>query len=154
MTRTILPFVLIIALLIAGCASASTNTPAATPTLPAIGDEWTIKMTHSGGIMGLMRSIEVSSDGSYTVMDERNGKTVSGDLSANELAEFTGILNGMDFSAVGAPEGFCADCFIYDIEIQSNEGKFMFRLNDLNLAESGMEDFVSSLRKLMDSALN
>ena len=153
MTRTILPFVLIIALLIAGCSSASTNTPAATPTLPAIGDEWTIKMTHSGGIMGLMRSIEVSSDGSYTVMDERNGKTVSGDLSANELAEFTGILNGMDFSAVGAPEGFCADCFIYDIEIQSNEEKFMFRLNDLNLAESGMEDFVSSLRKIMDSAL-
>lgn len=155
MRKTLFPFTLFITLMIAGCATSSPmTTPAATPTLPAMPDEWTIKMTHSGGIMGLMRSIEVSSDGSYTVMDERNGKTVSGDLSANELAEFTGILNGMDFSAVGAPEGFCADCFIYDIEIQSNEEKFMFRLNDLNLAESGMEDFVSSLRKIMDSALN
>ncbi len=44
MLRIVSPLVLMIALLVAGCASfAPTNAPAATPTLPAIADEWTCK---------------------------------------------------------------------------------------------------------------
>ncbi len=154
MTRTILPFVLIIALLIAGCASASTNTPAATPTLPAIGDEWTIKMTHSGGIMGLMRTIEVSSDGSYIVNDERTKKNITGMLDNGELQSLSSTVTSTKLVNLDMPEGsVCADCFIYDIEILSGGEKFVAQLNDFSLPDSGMEDLVTSLRTLMDSAL-
>lgn len=152
--RTILPFVLIIALLIAGCASASTNTPAATPTLPTIADEWTIKMTHSGGIMGLMRSIEVSSDGSYTVNDERAKKKITSMLTNDELQSLSSTVTSAKLINLDTTEGsVCADCFIYDIEILSGGEKFVVQLNDISLPDSGMEDLVTSLRTLMDSAL-
>ena len=154
MKRTILPFVLIIALLITGCAPASTNTPAATPTLPTISDEWTIKMTHSGGIMGLMRSIEVSSDGSYTVNDERAKKKITGMLTNDELQSLSSTITSAKLVNLDTTEGsVCADCFIYDIEILSGGEKFVAQLNDISLPDSGMEDLVTSLRTLMDSAL-
>ena len=37
--------------------------------------------------MGLSRSIEISSDGKFTVVDERANKTITGELSADELSK-------------------------------------------------------------------
>ena len=97
MPRTIFLYVLLMTLLITGCGPASMPGPLNTPTTEpsASGGDWTIKMTQSGGIMGLSRSIEVSSDGNYTVVDERTNKTVTGELTANELSELNEI--GHDF---------------------------------------------------------
>ena len=154
MLRTLFPFGLIIALLVAGCASSSpTNAPAATPTLPAIADEWTVKMTHSGGIMGLMRSIEVSSDGSYTVTDERTNKSISVKLSEDEIATLTKIVSSAENIPSEKPSGGCADCFVYEIEILTSGKNLATRLDDISLPASGMEDLVKSLRELIDSAL-
>ncbi len=154
MLRTLFPFGLIIALLVAGCASfAPANAPAATPTLPTIADEWKVKMTHSGGIMGLMRSIEVSSDGSYTITDERANKKVSGMLTKEEMTKLTKLISNTEFIANEKPSGSCADCFIYDLEVQNSGGKFIIQLDDISLPDSGMEDLVTSLRALMDSEL-
>lgn len=163
MLRIVFLSMLVSAFLVAGCASSpavtEANTPAPapvllpTPTLP-VADEWTIKMTHSGGIMGLMRSLEVSSDGKYTVVDERANKTVSGKLSFNELAtlsEMISILDGADVKQPGP--GNCADCFIYDLEIHSGEKNIVVQLDDISLPESGMIDLVSFLRGITDSAL-
>jgi len=70
MPRTVFMYVLLVSLLIASCGQSTALEPLNTPTteapastLPAPGSEWTINMNHSGGIMGLMRSIEISSDG-------------------------------------------------------------------------------------------
>ena len=147
-------FILVFALLVVGCgATPPTTAPAATPTLPTVVEQWTLKMTHSGGIMGLMRSIEVSSDGIYTVTDERTNKTASGELSKDEIAAMTKMVADAQNITGEKPEMTCADCFIYDIEIQSNGKKFAVQLNDISLPESGMKDLVTSLRELMDSAL-
>ncbi|MBI5823655.1 MAG: hypothetical protein HZB18_06475 [Chloroflexi bacterium] len=163
MLRTVFLSILISAFLVAGCASspevtdASTPAPTAvllsTPTLPVV-DEWTIKMTHSGGIMGLMRSLEVSSDGKYSAVDERANKTVSGELSFNELAtlnEMISILDGADVKQPGP--GNCADCFIYDLEIHSGKNNLAIQLDDISLPDSGMVELVSFLRGITDSAL-
>ena len=147
-------FILVFALLVSGCgATPPTTAPAATPTLPTVTEQWTLKMTHSGGIMGLMRSIEVSSDGIYTVTDERTNKTASGELSKDEIAAMTKMVADAQNITSEKPEMTCADCFIYDIEIQSNGKKFAVQLNDISLPESGMKDLVTSLRELMDAAL-
>ena len=103
--------------------------------------------------MGLMRSIEVSFDGSYTVADERAGKTASGTLTEEELKNLTKLITGAEFIASEKPGGACADCFIYDIEIQSSGEKFAIQLDDISLPESGMENLVTFLRELIDSAL-
>ncbi|MEK6752987.1 MAG: protealysin inhibitor emfourin [Chloroflexota bacterium] len=163
MLRIVFLSMLVSVLLIAGCASSpavtEANTPAptpvllSTPTLP-VADEWTIKLTHSGGIMGLMRSLEVSSDGKYTVVDERANKTVSGELSESELAELREVVASLDYKDKQKPNpGGCADCFMYDLEIQDGAKNFSIQVDDISLPESGMETLVRFLRELLDSAL-
>lgn len=127
---------------------------ASTPTLPAdLGDTWTIDMTQSGGIMGLRRSVEISSDGKYTVIDERMNKSVSGVLSTNELARLKEIISTLKMEAQTPKQSVCADCFVYDIEIQSNDETIRLPLDDITLPESGMEPLVSALITVMNTAL-
>ncbi|MBL8102379.1 MAG: hypothetical protein JNM02_07615 [Anaerolineales bacterium] len=145
-------FSLSIALLMTGCASLATQT-AATPALPVLADEWTVEMTHSGGIVGLMRAIKISSDGSYTVTDERTNKTISGELSKDELAKLTEVIASTNYIPSEKPKGVCADCFIYDIEIQGSEKNLAVQLDDISLPGSGMENLVTFLRGLIDSFL-
>lgn len=160
MPRTVFIYVLFISLFTASCGQATTpaplNTPAIeapTPTLPASGNEWTITMNHSGGIMGLMRSIEVSSDGKYIVVDERTNKTITGELSADELSKINELVS-TEYIPTSKPNGMgCADCFLYDLEIQAVGKRVAIKLNDISLPGSGFEPLVSLLRGLMDTAL-
>lgn len=156
MPRTVFLYVLLVTLLITGCGSFSTpepfNTPTTKPSTP--GGNWTIKMTQSGGIMGLSRSVEVTSDGEYTVVDERTNKTVTGELTANELSELNELVMNSNYVPATKPDGMgCADCFVYDFEIQVNGEKLSVQLNDVSLPKSGLEPMVSYLRDLMDTAL-
>lgn len=145
---------LIVILLVAGCAPSPQAAPAATPTLPVLTNEWTIRMIHSGGIMGLMRSVEVSSDGSYTVVDERKQDKATGKLAADELKKLGSIIASAKLNTTNIPGGgVCADCFIYDIEIQSSGKNLTVQLSDITLPDSGMEELVAFLRRLIDSAL-
>jgi len=160
MPRTVFIYMLIISLFIAGCGQSATpaplNTPATeapTPTLSAPDIKWTITMNHSGGIMGLMRSIEVSSDGKYTVVDERANKTITGELSADDLSKINELVSA-EYTPASKPNGMgCADCFLYDLEIQANGKRVAIKLNDISLPKSGFEPLVSFLRGLMDMAL-
>jgi hypothetical protein len=125
-----------------------------TPTLPAPGSEWMVTMNQSGGIMGLMRSIEISSDGKFTVVDKRADKTISGKLSAEELSKINKLAISAKYISPIKPEGMgCADCFIYDLEIRLNGKKLVVQLNDISLPNSGLESLVTSLRGLIESAL-
>jgi hypothetical protein len=151
MLRSALPLILGIALLVSGCAPASTQEPLATrPSRP--GSEWNVKMAQSGGIMGLMRSVEVSSDGGYTVTDGRANKTATGKLDESGLSELREIVETSQFIS-GNPPGVCADCFIYEIEIRSGGNTFTAQVDDITLPGSGMEPLVEFLRGLMDSSL-
>lgn len=157
MRRYFLVFALCI---LAACAPPSTLTPLATPArateqaLPALEGKWIVKLTHSGGIMGLMRWIEISSDGKFIVTDERADETVKGRLSNQELTELKGIIVESRYQASPAPEGtICADCFLYDLEIQSAGKSFQVQLNDLTLPQSGLEPLVTYLRSLLEETL-
>ena len=161
MTRTILLYALLITLLIAGCSPSSTPEPPQTPTpetiksdLPSLDGEWIIKMTHSGGIMGLMRSIEISSDGKYTVTDERANKTIIKQLSANELSKLEKIVSNTKYITAERPiPSVCADCFIYNLEVQGIGKKFSVQVDDISMPNSGMEPLIRYLRNLIDAAL-
>lgn len=156
MLRTIFLYVLSITLLITGCGPASIPEPLNTPTTKpsAPGNDWTIKMTQSGGIMGRSRSIEVSSEGKYTVVDDRANETVTGELTTNELSELNKLVMTSNYVPATKPNGTgCADCFVYDLEVQVNGEKFSIQLNDVSLPNSGLEPLVNFLRDMMDTVL-
>lgn len=136
------------ALLVTGCTQSSdiTYTP------PALEDDWSVNMTLSGGIAGLMQTIEVKADGSYTVADERTGKTASGKLTEDELATLEELISTLEFSTSRNPSA-CADCFVYDIEIVSGGQKIIVNADDMTLGDSGVGTLAQFLRGIMDSAL-
>lgn len=149
--------VMTMALFIAACTFPlprvqDTSTPASAQPVE-LGDTWTIKMTQSGGIMGLRRSVEISSDGKYTVTDERMNKSVSGVLPTNELTTLTRTVSALRMDLQTPEQSVCADCFIYEIEIQSNDETISLQLDDITLPDSGMEPLISSLITIMNTAL-
>lgn len=149
MSKPFLFVVLSAALIFTGCVSSSDQilyTP------PALSDDWTVNMIQTGGIMGMKRSILVSSDGKYQVLDQRTQKSANGTLTESQRNEVKGSLTGLKFTAPNLPSA-CADCFIYNIEIESNGQKMKIQLDDTTLPGSGFEPLVGSLTALMDSAL-
>jgi len=150
--------ILLITMFIAGCGRLTTRgplTPEAHPSnLPALTGEWTINMAHSGGIMGLSRSIKISSDAKFTVVDDRADKTISGELSDDEISQIKKIVSSSKYTAPALPDGMaCADCFIYDLEIDAHGEKFSVQLNDISLPDSGLDSFIAYLRGLIDIAV-
>ena len=104
--------------------------------------------------MGLSHSIEISSNGIFTVVDERANKTATGMLAENELSKINEQVSSLKYIPASKPDGMgCADCFIYDLEIQENGKKFAVQLNDISLPGSGLESLVSYLRGLIDIRL-
>jgi hypothetical protein len=170
MPRTVYLYAFLITLLIVGCRlfsapellntpapESSINTPTPEPTktkLPALDGAWTIRMKHSGGIMGLSRSIEISSDGKFTVVDDRANKTITGEYSSDELSKIKERVSNSEYIAENGPNSMiCADCFVYDLEIQGNGEIFTVQLSDISLPNSGLESLVNYLRNLIDTAL-
>jgi hypothetical protein len=160
MMRKTTVLVLVSFLLILGCGQIVTPMPTQQPspeptsTSPAPPKEWFIKLKQSGGIMGLLRSIEISSDGTFIVTDQRSNKTTSGDLSADKLLKLNEQVTIPEQSTSDKPNGMvCADCFVYDLEIRKSGKTFSIQLNDINLPSSKYEDLITQLRDLMDTAL-
>ena len=120
--------------------------------IPGLEGSWTIKMIHSGGIMGVIRSIEVTADGKFTVQDERSGQTRQGRLSEQELDELNSLVASIQHFQISKSSG-CADCFIYDLEISGDSGRISVRLDDISLGESGFEPLITNLRSILDREL-
>jgi hypothetical protein len=160
MPRTVFLYILLITMFVAGCGMPATpellNTP--TPEPPATNrpalDSWTIKMKQSGGFMGLSRLVEISSYGKFTIVDERAKKTITGEFSADELSKINEQVLSFKYIPLTEPDGTsCADCFIYDVEIQINGKKISAQLNDINLPNSGLDSLVGTLRSLIETTL-
>ena len=133
---------------VAGCKSE----PERAYTSPVLAEEWSVKMTVSGGIMGLLQSIEVQSDGAYAAADQRVGKIVKGEVAADDLATLEQLLSTLKFSAPENPP-ICADCFVFDIEIESGGRKMLIHADDITANDSGIGELVQFLRERLESAL-
>jgi hypothetical protein len=142
----------LITLLLSSCGIISTSAPAKNQS-PTLEGNWTIRMTHSGGIMGLSRSIEITSDGTYTVADQRTGQRKEGKLSEDEFTQLTQLVASTQYSPSNQPSG-CADCFIYNIEISGAAKTFTANADDVTLADSGLGPLVMQLRAIIDRELN
>jgi hypothetical protein len=109
-------------------------------------------MKQSGGIMGLMRSITISSNGEYTAVDEWTSKTVDGVLSNDELAELQSLITDWQFTAAPHP-AVCADCFVYQFRIQRGGERLSFQLDDITLPDSSAGELTAYLVNLLNKLL-
>lgn len=161
MKKKLLWSVLLFSILLAACGRVTPTpqplpSPVALPTpqqIQNLAGKWTVIMRLSGGIAGLSRSLEISSDGAATAIDERSGKTGKRQLTSDELTKLTGLINSASLKSPGGAPAGCADCFIYNLEISSDSGKFAAQLDDVSLPDSGMELLAGYLGKLMNQML-
>lgn len=110
-------------------------------------------MTLSGGIMGLMRTIEVNDSGQATVSDQRASKTVGLQLTPDQMASLQTLVAQASYTAPNMPVG-CVDCFVYKVEISRGNGKpLVAQMDDTSIDASGMGPLAKYLAGLMDTAL-
>jgi len=117
---------------------------AAEQQLPALSGDWHMTITQSGGIMGMERTLEISSTGAMTLTDARSHASSQSQLPAERLAALNKLVAGSQYRAAAMPAG-CADCFIFDIQISSAGENFQVQLNQIDLVDSGLQPLVDFL---------
>lgn len=121
--------------------------------LPTASADWTaIKFTQSGGFIGILRTLEISRDGTWTAADGRDNTTVDGKLTDAELAELSDLVTSLSIKS-DKQSGVCADCFIYSLEISSSGKTLVAEADDVNLGESGLGPLVDFMTTLMSKAM-
>lgn len=154
MSRIIFITVLI-SLFLAACqplTTAAPQSPLATPT--AVPAQWTtLRMDQSGGIMGLHRSVEITSVGTLTATDERTRQNVTIQLSRQQLADLQKFISAASYVTPEVPM-VCADCFVYEVTIERESGKpWTASVDDTSIADSGLSPLIEYVRTLMEKAL-
>jgi hypothetical protein len=113
----------------AGAASEVTpSVPAAGPSTPApppvttappegAGTGGSVSMQKSGGIAGVMQSVNIAADGSWVYTDRRSGMVRRGNLTSGQRQQITSTLANPALvrEASKAGGGVCNDGFVYSI---------------------------------------
>jgi hypothetical protein len=153
MFKTLFHIAIFSALFLSACGGVTTVPPTTSEpvkgSLPTLAGSWTITMTHSGGIMGLSRSVEIDSTGIYIVKEDRTDQDFTGQLSEEELADLMYVVNSTSYEEKKRPRG-CADCFVYNLQIMSDTGRFSAQVDDTSIEESGLSALIMTLRGIIE----
>jgi len=145
---------LLIALIfLSSCGTAGSIKPIPQP-LASSSDNWNVKLVQSGGIAGVLLTVDVSSDGRFKAEDQRSQRSVTKVLPSQTTAELKGLIFNTVVSTSRVLQSACADCFIYDLEIQSDGNDFKFHVDDLTINDSDAQGLITTLLKIRDEALN
>jgi hypothetical protein len=118
--------------------------------LPQLTGDWHIRLAQTGGIAGVSRTLEISSDGKMTINDERTKKQATNQLSPEQLSKLTDLVASTNYQPVTKPMG-CADCFIFDLQINNDTEKFHAQIDEVNLPDSGLGPLVGFLGELLNN---
>ena len=136
-------------LTLAACGPASSfPPPALTP-----GDTWSVKLTQTGGFVGVHWVVVVSSDGWMRAEDQRSLRVISKPVSEAAILELRRLMAQTVVSETDRFPSACADCYMYDLEITSSAGTTRIRADDTDLGESGAQGLIEFLGRLRDQAL-
>ena len=143
---------LLISMTLSACRSVAPIPPSPQP-LPSPSAQWRAKLTQSGGIAGVLLSVEVASDGQLTAENQRTGYTVTQTMSPQTTAELGRLIGGIAPSGGDKPGSPCADCFVYDLELHRDSGDTQIHADDTSIDDSGAADLIRRLSQLRDDAL-
>ncbi len=121
--------------------------------LPSPADPWTMTLTQSGGFIGVMLKVEVSSDGQLKAEDHRSGRSVTKTLPPETIARLAALRSALFTVAPHTPTPTCADCFLYDLQVTGSGRSMQIRADDTTLAKSGAAELIGALQELRDIAL-
>ncbi len=152
LNKTFLFATLALMAFLAGCARPLPTSSAPQP-LPSPAADWTMTLTQSGGFAGVMLKVVVSSDGKLTAEDQRSGRTVTQHLTADAVARLASLSSGLVVTTPAESRSGCADCFIYDLQVDAGGRSVQIHADDTTLADSGAEDLIRTLQGLRDAAL-
>ena len=151
MKRLNIFYAVVVVLFTVGCSLFSPRPPKVN--LPLLDGDWSIIFSYSGGIAGLSRQIQISSDGQFTAMDVYGNNTATGTLTPDQMAELKELIESSEYIAPVGIEGGCADCFYYEISIQGSDNNFNVQTDDINISDSGLAPLINYLRIFLDNHL-
>ena len=121
--------------------------------LPSASGKWNVKLTQTGGIAGVFVTVEVSSDGQLVAENQRSQQRVTKTLSSQTIAELRGLIFNSILSTSHVQQTVCADCFIYDLEIQSEGNNVKIQVDDVTINNSSARELITALLRVRDDAL-
>jgi len=150
---------LFIGILLSACAGVPANAPtsmpepAATPTRSSSSacnspSSWTIRFNRSGGFAGFNETLTLDNGGNLTIQSERPPVDVQKIISEVQVATFTELLSQTCPFDVALNKGTCADCFIYDLEIEMDGQTYSVQASDVTLSEE-LQPLVGALSQLL-----
>lgn len=129
------------------------------PTAPGVGedcvtqDQWQVKLEISGGIAGELKSLALDNGGVFSVQDRLTGVDLAGKLGQQDSMKFAQLLaSTCPFEEPGRLPN-CADCFLYDLEIDSGGRPNRFHFNGISLQGSRFGPLVAALEALANQAI-
>lgn len=123
--------------------------------MQATAGDWTIELTLSGGIAGMMRRVTVTSKGEAQVRDLRRDKQVHTRLSPERAAEFGALSKHIGDADSERPAFMsrCADCVNYELTVFDGDVTRQRRFDSRDLGNFPYRDLVTALIDLMNTAL-
>jgi hypothetical protein len=119
--------------------------------LPQLTGNWRIRLEQTGGFAGVSRSLEISSSGQMTIIEERINKNSTTQLPADKLAKLKELVASSEYHPVKQPMG-CSDCFIFNLQIDNgSEKEFQMQIDQVNLPDTGLEPLVGFLGEMLNS---
>ncbi|MGD8406735.1 MAG: hypothetical protein PVJ21_23965 [Anaerolineales bacterium] len=133
--------------------STPTSEPVGTPTSssktacspPA---KWSIQFDRSGGFAGLDESLTLDSGGSLEVQSERPPTKVEMSVSQAQVDAITDLLvQACPFVNDSTKGDGCADCFVYDLNIQIDGHIYSVQATDVTMSED-LHPLIDALSQL------
>ena len=143
---------LIILIFLSSCGNTKSVLPNTQP-FPSPAGKWNLKLTQSGGIAGVQLTVEVNSDGLLKAENQRSQQIVTKILSSQTVIELKKLIFNTISSASRTTQSACADCFIYDLEIQLDGSNIKIHVDDITINKSGAQELIAKLIGLRDEAL-
>ncbi len=124
--------------------SSATSAPTAELPAPAVSDEgcslpeaWSLSFRRTGGFANFDQSLTVNSQGELQIESKRPPLTSSRVLSPDALAQLAELLRQACPFTAPTGRAVCADCFIYDLQIQWGDQAYGWQATEVTLPEEG-----------------
>jgi hypothetical protein len=115
---------------------------------------WQVSLEWSGGLVGVQRSLEVSSSGQVVARDLLEGTETSATLSPEDIAVLTDLLNDACPSAGAARPPACADCYQYVYTLDTDGRPARGVENDVSLRDSRLGPWIGALLSIWQGVIS
>jgi hypothetical protein len=132
--------------------STPTSEPLGTPTSPpgaacSPPEKWNVQFNRSGGFAGVDESLTLDSGGRIEVQSERPPVDEKSTISQDQVATISEFLAQACPFEIDAGKDNCADCFVYELNIQMDGQTYSVQASDVTLTED-LHPLVDALSQL------